>query len=359
MQRVAWLRLIAQLASTPGRSPKGIAKELLAIASKPMRPAPDEYARLAEYARLRQAVERLESMDAVPAQDLWLSRNAKSWSGSLSAGSVEELPEWALVAGVVSKTMVTTPRGRLLLAAGRQTTATDWTTTDRNPFDLDPGEAVVALSLVWDYDSDILSRWFPLLRTTGLITRADAGYLMADALDVLGDDLGGSEGRPFKALAISMRDPSNEGRARGLRLHWVTPRLEQMVDTGMLAKPEPARYDYELTSRGERLRAAAEPSMPTWDVIGRCFAPDRAAASTETLELAVRSAYELVKSTMGLADIEDLWTLSNAQSMTQPKPSSITREALDEYLRTLISTGRANFNVDRLGRVKYVRLVAS
>lgn len=357
MQRLAWVRLIAQLASTPGRSAKGVGKEVLAIASKPMRPAADEIGRLREYARLRQFTERLEQLELVPAQDLWLSRSANSWSGSISSGSVEELPEWATVAGVVSRNMVTTPRGRLLLASGAGTPATDWTTSGKNPFDIAPTEAVVALSILWDYDSDVLARWFPLLRPTELITRAEAGYMMARALAQLGDDLGSSEGRPFKSLAASMQNSANEGRARGLRLHWVTPRLEQLVDTGMLLKPEPARYDYRLTPAGHRLQAVADPALATWDVIERTISPNGAMAQGASLEMAVRSAYELIKSGMGLADIDVLWTLSNAQTMTQPSPSSIPREAMDEHIRGLISTGRANFNVDRLGRVKYIRLL--
>ncbi len=357
MQRIAWLRAAAFHGSSKMRSAPELSSILYRVGSAAMTPMDSDIEPLREYVKARQADRRFEAADRIPAQDLWLSRSGISWNGSLTRESVNEVPSWAVAFGVSkSRTFTPTSLGRRLVTARSVVEDADWTTATRNPFVLEAAERLVALEMVWQADGDLLAEWLPLLPVGRTFDRIEAGDLLEPALREVAKKATGREALEYERLRAGLAKQVEGAARRGVREHWATPRLEQLVDLGFLEKGERARFQFKFSPSGARIRNHPDHQGTLLDLARLAWAPRASEAPIQEATQALVSAYLRARSALGLAEIEDMWVLANSKLLFAESPSWISRQRLDDQVRAWLSAGDASFNVDKLGRIKYVKL---
>jgi hypothetical protein len=355
MQRLAWLRLAASIGMSRSRSNAEFTSTVLAIASGPMSPREDDLAALRDYASARQAGERLSSLERVPAQDLWLSRSQISWNGSLTRDSAVDVPRWGVAFGVLRPgALTTTSVGRRLVTA--RAIDRDWTTIEENPFVLTPTERFFLLAALWESDGDLMRKWLPLLPVDRTFDRSAAGDLLVPALRSLALEGPPNEAAELLRFAATLERQTGEQSSRGPREHWVTSRVEQLVDLGILRKPQMPRFEFSFDRAAVGFVGSLTGGETPLDIGRALWAPGAPDVDDERAETALIQSYERLNGPTGLAEIEDLWFFANARLLFEPEPSWLAREMLDRLVRDWLGSGRATFNVDKLGQIKYVKL---
>ena len=343
-----------------------IYKNLHGIASKPLDESPD-----------RQVIQ-------VEIQDVYLADSGiASRRGRLVKGDRNKYPYLAVEVGLLrGGTFSILVRGLTFLSVVSEKEKRAFTdvasigsSNNVNPLRLTLSQTLLLLFCFVEKDGDILKGLYQiLLRIRESFADWEAGDYLADVYRLVvkqsrsktrsGDDLSKIQ----KLLDTADRIESWMGKpykGKGARDEAATIRLEPFVDLGLLSKPDPFAYRYQVT---DITRAFFEPMINAesidyflhhsfFEAASKAFnlnAEHR--TDRETILPAIQKAYMVLKSPLGYVPILEVALLAGIYSITESGYYFEISEATD-MLKALQKERPelVRFNVDRWGNLTFVK----
>jgi len=397
MQRLGFLKyLVWRSAQSATNNLATLGKELINGVSRKvsviLTPQLQEYVRIALtdaiYKNLRAALSKPlgENSDRpvvqVELQDVYLANSViQSRRGKLVKEDWRKYPYLAIDLGLVRKgTYSLLVRGQsfLSLVPEEERKAFDkqeFSNADVNPFQLSPEQRLLLLFSFIEKDGDVLSRLYSrLLPLSEPFTDREAGDYLPEIYRAIvkeyrhkarsGDDLL----RIHKILDTADKIEAWKGKpysGKGARELSITPRLEPFVDLGLLSKPDPFAYRYQVT---DPTRAFFEPLINTesidyfihhsfFETANKAFnfnAEHR--TDRKNILPAIQKAYMILKSPLGYVPILEVALLAGIYAIIESGYFFEIREATD-MLKALQKEKPelVRFNVDRWGALTFVK----
>jgi len=397
MQRLGFLKyLVWRSAQSATNNLATLGKELINGVSRKvsviLTPQLQEYVRIALtddiYKNVRAALSKPldENSDRqvvqVEVQDVYLANSViQSRRGKLVKEDWRKYPYLAIDLGLVRKgTYSLLVRGQSFLslvseeerkAFGKQ----EFSNTDVNPFQLSSEQKLLLLFSFSEKDGDVLSRLYStLLPLSDPFTDRQAGDYLPEIYRSIakesrkkarsGDDLL----RFQKLLDAADKIEAWKGKpysGKGARELAITPRLEPFVDLGLLAKPDPFAYRYQVTVA---TRTFFEPLINAESIdyfLHHSFFESASKAfnlnaehrtGRETILPAIQKAYVILKSPLGYVPILEVCLLAGIYSIIESGYYFEIFEATD-MLKALQKERPelVRFNVDRWGALTFVK----
>jgi len=327
---------------------------------------------------------RAEDLDPCELQQYYLSDpRLPSQSGALTGKSravdylhteYVEIPAWAVRLGLLRKGNYTlTERGKVLLAiqpSGND--IFDSEKPDENPYLLTPSEKYFFFYCLLDVDGDLIKKLYKrLILHIGPFSNSKAsGYVINDymikSLVELKDEIKrrrlnityGSIATQINNTIEAIRNKSDQA---------VVPRLEPLVDCGLIRRSSQQNIEYETTSNTRLFIENLNRSSSVDEFLNESLAVNTAdllgLKYTKNLELVPRymtRSYTRLKSGIGYCSIRDLALLAVAYSIGD---GSGTFEVGDVQ-RTILDFARkygtsVRFTKDRQGNVALVKFDSS
>lgn len=333
MQRLGYLKSVVALA-LPGENQtlEGITKRFeKAIRSTVDLPDTrrDHFGDYVTRFRLNARYPRKQPLSQVELQDAYLCNpTLPSASGAITGemGRVGyrkavyiEIPTWAVLMKLVrARNYSLTDRGKLLRILDQSQSWFDFQ-PKQNPFLLLPDQAqrFFFFYCLLDADGDLLRELYRSLldRKKKSFDRAEAGLAIADVLEgFLKTSLSrpstgvvAKQAQKAKRVVDSIRSQRTVGY--GPRESAATPRVEPLVDCGLLAKTQPTTYTYRATDLGLRVLSGLAEAEST-----EAFIQDRlvetftssAQGTRDAVVEDVRDIYKSLKSGIGYVSIREL-----------------------------------------------------
>jgi len=277
-----------------------------------------------------------------------------------------EIPTWASRLHLVRQENYTlTDRGRALVLAGR-----DKTGQSANTLLLTLPEKYIFLFSLLATDGDFISALYSQLLDRTLFTRDDAAELVLGTLQSIRSDkivsrVSSGQFQEYRRRLDKAIEAVKRQRGDGLgpKESIVTPRVEPLVDCGILRKPFADRYEYAFTSWGRAfLRSLASADSVT-DFLDTGLAAEMAAATedasvTRPTMHDLEPAYSSLKSGMGYVSLQELALLASAQALSSPEKQAFEIKAIEQLLRETASNGdrQIRFAAGRMGGPSQVRI---
>lgn len=277
-----------------------------------------------------------------------------------------EIPTWAARLRLVRQQNYTlTDRGRVLLSAGHDETA-----QATNMLRLSLAEKYVFLFCILDTDGDFLASLYARLLERTEFSRSDAGELVLSTLQSVRSDKVVSRTSSGQSLEFRRRlDKAIEavkgqsGAGLGPKESIVTPRLEPLVDCGVLKKPSSDKYEYVFTDWGRSFLNNLLSADSIRDFLDTGLGAAMA-ASTERGKVAdaalrdLESAYSCLKAGLGYVSLQELALLASAKALSASDGRLFELGATEQMLRQMASAGdrRVRFALGRMGGPSQVRI---
>ncbi|MCM8790054.1 MAG: hypothetical protein NC916_03450 [Candidatus Omnitrophica bacterium] len=246
-----------------------------------------------------------------------------------------------------------------------------------NPMRLTIPQCILLLFSFIEGDGDVLKLFYKnLLPISESISDRDAGGYLPEIYRAIikehrskarsGDDLLRIQKILDTADKIEKRKYIKKA-AKDILLHSVTPRLEPFVDLGLLSKPDPFNYRYQIT---DATRAFFEQLISSesidhflnqsfFQAANKAFAINAEhRADRETILPLIQKAYTVLKSPLGYAPILEVSLLAGIYSITEMGTYFELSESLDS-LKSLQKEkpDLVRFNVDRWGALSFVKFI--
>lgn len=247
---------------------------------------------------------------------------------------------------------------------------------DLNPFRLTMLQKLLLLFSFIERDGDVLGRLYNrLLSLPELFTDREAGDHLPEIYRSIAKEgrskarNGDDQIRIQKLVDTADRIEAWKGKpytGKSSRENTITPRLEPFVDLGLLSKPDPFTYRYQIT---DVTKAFFEPLINSksidyflnhlfFQAVNKAFdinAEHR--KDREAILPVVQKAYDVLQSPLGYAPILEVSLLAGIYSITATHPYYFE---LSESLDALKSLQKekpelVRFNVDRWGAPTFVK----
>jgi hypothetical protein len=151
---------------------------------------------------------------------------------------------------------------------------------------------------------------------------------------------------------------------KGARDEWATMRLEPFVDLGILKKPDPFSYKYELTEAGRHFAKSLEIATNIDEFLNKYFMKTVARMleiqltdeySKENALIELQEENHIIKNNIGYSDIVDTSLLAGINSLINNR---VVLE-IDQSIRIVREYQREkpnliHFGVDRWGDLKFI-----
>lgn len=287
------------------------------------------------YKELRERLDRIERNGEILAtieveiQDAYLADpRLPSHTGKLVTKDWAEYPHLAVALGLVRKdsyALLVRGQAMLALCSPGELTAMRNGSLEHNPLMLTPGQRLFFLYALIDRDGDVLVRLLrDLLKVEGVFRDWEAG----DRLPAIFRELertyrnqatSAAERKLLQSLVtaadgIERKAGTSYASGKGAREERITPRLEPLVDVGLLTKPDPYTFSYTFDEQQEKFATRLTEAGSWKDFLDKEFFAAWAAAFIEgatheeneaqVLE-AIMTAWDRLKSPLGYAPIAD------------------------------------------------------
>jgi hypothetical protein len=395
MQRLGFLKyLISRAAQTTTSSMKSFGNDLVQTLTNKVTvsvtPELAEYVQEAltdrVYRPLRETVAKaLQEGDpsvkvSVELQDAYLAdQGVPSKRGKLVAGDWRKYPYLALGLGLMrEKSYSILVRGQLFLKLvnPQEITAFRVYASEANPLLLSTSQKLFFLFTLVEHDADVFLPLFgDLLTNQSTFSDREAGDLLPNVLHTAHSRLrskvrtGADAARLQKLSDTAQTIEQWRGRTysgKGAREETITPRLEPLVDLGILGKDSPFLYRYEFTQAGRSImRGLAEAedldALDTrfFSLTTKEFGLSRDHLSRqEDIVDAIYQGFRNLASPLGYAPIREALLLSVLTTIDQGLGYFEMAEAL-ESLRAVQRQypNVVRFSVDRWGNVNFVKFL--
>jgi len=396
MQRLGFLKhLVARCSSVPTSTMEAVGRDLLNAASQKVQvPLTDG---LAAYISLRlqdrvyrevrdqvakagQAEEEAHSTVSVEIQDVHLAdRRMPSHTGKLSPKDWKTYHRLPIALGLVRRdsfSLLVRGQAFLTLCDEKELQALRNARLAPNPLLLNPAQQAFLAYTLLEHDHDVLG---PLLSQ---LSGWGKPFRDWEAGDLLPGIFRGVE-RAFRARANSVAEKSllqslithaasmekKAGRGyregKGAREEHITPRLEPLVDCGLLCKPDRYFFQYEFSDAGrrfaQRLAECGDPSHFLEDGFFAAWAEGFShGSSPETDEdrilQQVMAASDRLKSPLGYAPIVDSVLLGATHHLISGSRYYEVGMAVALLRRIQKQAPKwLQFNIDRQGNMRYLK----
>lgn len=315
-------------------------------------------------------------------QDAYLSApDLLSKTGKLVLEDWRKYPLLATSLGLVRKgTYSALVRGQVLttLVPKEEMEAFQNYAPEHNPLRLSTKQRILFLYSFVENDGNVLKRLYPLLlkHERNVFTDRDAGEELAEIfrqeeLSHRKQALSGAE-RERLARLLKVADSIDKWRGRsytgGGAIHEsVKVRLEPFVDMGILEKLDPFKYEYAVTEAtrdffshfSEDTDIEAFLSDQFFEAARKVFRPTAKRLTDEkAIVAALYEADRSIRSPLGYSPIEDLALLAGIQSLVQEGhyfDIAYATQILKDVQKA--EPDLLRFNVDRMGRLTYVKFL--
>ena len=295
-------------------------------------------------------------------QEKWLTQ-ARSNTGHITPGTSGDIIDWAVSWGLLfPSTFSWTTTARILdhLISDEEYNLVIGEDSDYNPLNLSMKEKLFYLYICLKEDGASLVYLLNNLISPDTWSRQTAANLLPDIYEKYGELLKSSveslsEISSAQTL-IEFAEQMRKGRKNvvGTKELRVTPRLEQLVDLGIIDKPPKNRdkYVYVRTEFTKRFAEQFDNWLEPEEKLDSCFfkrcAYTYGIKATEAEErdiiLTLLRNYEKLVAAYGIAGIDEVALLSSIEYLCSPKP--IIMET-DQFRNTLI-----NFQKDHQKEIK-------
>ena len=336
------------------------------------------------YARMRRLAADFLAHDCVGApeveveiQDAYLALGLlPSRRGRLAPTDDSRFPHWGVALGLTRKEPFgALVRGNLLLNLVTESELAAFGRFDSscNPLELTRPQRLFFLYLLLERDLSILVPLHEqLLDRGGHFSDLEAGDLLPDlylsaskALRSTGR--GGQEADRASQLAETaeaIRARQGKSYGKTVREQTVTPRLEPLVDIGLLTKPEAYSYNYQFTPRGRDFFSSMKGRwLDSFSGFGKSAAAflgydDRELSTDAELLHLLHAAWDKLKSHLGYSPITETLLLGLIDGLEQGAgwfELDQARTSLRRIQREV--PGLLRFNMDRRGNLAVVRFM--
>ena len=344
MQRLGFLKSVVSIASpSQGQTLEALTKKVEVTIRRGVE-MPDELReRFEDYVsrfRLHTRYPQGRSTQRVELQDAYLSDPRLPAASGAITGEIErvgyrhavyvEVPTWATRLQLVrDRNYSLTDRGKVLriVSAGE---SWDRFEAASNPFCISSSQAFFFLYCLLDADGDLLQLAYRRILQHGTrFERAELGIAAADALEEIvrtrfrKETSGLAKQQIQKAQKTIDSIRLQKGSGYGPRESVATPRVEPLVDCGLLTKPDHAAYVYVVTERGGRIlsRLAEAPSVTEFirkDLASLLSFDDSPASEPRLAD--VKATYDALKAGLGYVSIRELVVGSIAAALAANRP---------------------------------------
>ena len=310
-------------------------------------------------------------------QDAYLGLGElRSRRGRLAPTDDSRFPHWGVSLGLTRKEPFgALVRGNLLLSLvpASELLAFDQYDPCCNPLELTRSQRLFFLFVIFERDLSVLVPLFErLLERKGQFSDLEAGDLLPDVYLSASRSLrrtgrGGVDADRALQLAetaAAIRARHGKSYGKTVREQTVTPRLEPLVDLGLLSKREAFSYSYEITSEGRDFFANMRDGWGDYfSGFGKSAAAllgydDQEVSSDSALLHFLHSAWAELKSNLGYSPISETLLLGLIYSLEQGAGWFELGRARDLLLRTRREVrGLLRFNMDRRGTLSVVRFM--
>ena len=310
-------------------------------------------------------------------QEFYLA-NLQSRQGKLTERDWKTYPHFAINLGLLRKgTFSLLVRGQCLLSLTDSSEFAAWDkTSDCNPLLINSKQKILLLFSFIEHDGDILKPlYLSILKEKELHFRLE---IAGDMLPLIYSKVA-KEGRKYirsgddvlflqRILDTASTIEKWKGKpsdGRESRAKNIIPRLEPFVDFGILSKPDPFAYGYQITDATKTFFESFVNSDSIdhflyhsfFDSSNRAFGLDKKhRTDRETILPTIQKAYTVLKSPLGYVPILEVALLAGIYSITE----SGSYFEISEVTDTLKSLQKEKpelirFNVDRWGALTFVK----
>ena len=313
----------------------------------------------------------------VEIQDAYLGLgNLPSRRGRLATTDDSRFPHWGVALGLTRKEPFgTLVRGNLLLNLVTESELAAFGRFDScsNPLELTRPQRLFFLYVLLERDISVLVPLHEqLLDRDAPFSDLEAGDLLPDLYFSASRTLRSTGRGGYEADRASQLDETAEairarqGKSYGktVREQTVTPRLEPLVDIGLLAKPDSFSYDYEFTLRGREFFTSMKGRWhDPFSGFGKSAAvflgyDDREVSADSELLRLLHLAWDKLKSHLGYSPISETLLLGLVFGLEQGVGWFDLAQARASLLRLHREVpGLLRFNMDRQGNLSVVRFM--
>lgn len=313
----------------------------------------------------------------VEIQDAYLALgDLPSRRGRLAPTDDSRFPHWGVSLGLNRKEPFgILARGSVLLTLVTESELAAFRSFDpsNNPLVLTRPQRLFFLYALLEKDLSILVPLHEeLLRRDGYFSDLEAGDLLPELYASASKSLrntgrGGHDAdRAFQLAETADAIKARQGKSYGktVREQTVTPRLEPLVDIGILTKPDPYTYSYKFTSHGRDFFSKMEGKWPcSSSGFGKAAAAflgyeDREVSTDSDLLYLLHGAWDKLKGQLGYAPITETSLLGLINGLEQGAGWFEPAEATASLLRIHKEVpGLLRFNMDQQGKLSVVRFL--
>ena len=336
------------------------------------------------YARLRRLAADFLSRECAVAskveveiQDAYLGLgNLPSLRGRLAHTDDSRFPHWGVALGLTRKEPFgALVRGNVLLNLVNESELKAFERFDpsNNPLKLTRSQRLFFLYVLLERDLSVLVPLHEqLLDRDGHFSDLEAGDMLPDlylsaSRSLRSTGRGGRDADRATQLAETaeaIRARQGKSYGKTVREQTVTPRLEPLVDIGILTKPDAYSYNYQFTSGGRdffsNMKGNWSDSFPGFGKAASAFLgyDDReVSADSEMLHL-LHAAWDKLKSHLGYSPISETLLLGLIDGLEQGAGWFELAPARTSLLRAQKEVpGLLRFNMDRQGKLSVVRFM--
>jgi len=315
----------------------------------------------------------VEKLDSIELQDLYLSDpRLPSHSGALtgrlrSVGYLHteyvEIPTWANNLLLLRRGNYTlTDRGKVLLALQPDGKINySLAKMEVNPFLLAPAEKYFFLYCILETDGDLIRRLYARLVTlNSSFGNNEVGRELSESLKDLQRELTGrarsEASRILKAAEASIKS----GQI-------IAPRLEPLVDCGLLRRADPVQHLYEFTEGARGFVHNLNSASSVGEFLDRYLAANTAellrlksTKSKECISRFISKSYLQLRSGLGYCSIRELALLAVGNSLSEGEFFFEIGEVEQEIMELFRTYGpRVRFTKNRQGQLALVRIESS
>ncbi len=249
-----------------------------------------------------------------------------------------------------------------------------------NPFFLTVQQKILLLFSFVEGDGDVLRRLYPkVLGITERFIDKECGEYLPEIYRIIskeyrpktrsGDDLQRVQKLLDTAAKIEAVKEKSAPGGKNPREHAITIRLEPFVDIGLLGKPDPFAYQYQITDATKTFFEALINSESIDHFLQHSFFNSANKAlvlngehkiDRETMLSTIQKAYIVLKSPLGYAPILEVCLLAGIYSIMERGTYFELAESI-EMLKSLQKERPelVRFNVDRWGVLTFVKFTAN
>ena len=315
----------------------------------------------------------VEKLDSIELQDLYLSDpRLPSRSGALTGRlrpvdylhtEYVEIPTWANMLLLLRRGNFTlTDRGKVLLALQPDGKINySLANMETNPFLLVPAEKYFFLYCILETDGDLIRRLYARLAALdSTFGNKEVSRELSESLKDLQRELTGRARSEASRILRAAEASIESGQI-------IAPRLEPLVDCGLIRRVDPIQHLYEFTDNGREFVRNLSDAASVGEFLECSLVSSivqllslKAIESQECIRYFIAKSYQQLRSGLGYCSIRELALLTVSNSLHKGESFFEIRDVEQAIMELFHTHGpRVRFTKNRQGQLALVRIDSS